>query len=299
MPVPRQDIFSMLEHPLMMLKSSFHTMMLEQVVNPSSSFLEIPSYGEVQADVAAKLKKETDVNVVYWLQEKDIPDNSVAYHPIMGVVRYNYCWWGFSTKEFMERMQMAEENPAICAHFLHVDSPGGVSYGLDVASEVVKNANKPVVVFVEGLACSAAYFLACKADAIYAGSKFDTIGSIGTMISLVDIEPYWEKLGIKTHDIYADQSPLKNDTVNQALDGQYDKIKEQCLNPLAEDFINTVKSARKKATDEDIYKGETYFSTLAVDNGLIDGIKPMGEVLQEAMKNGKKQNQRNNILTTL
>ncbi len=300
MPFPKEDFFSMLEQPLMMLRSSFHTMMVEQVLTPSSSVIvEIPTYDKVQAEFAAKLKEETNINVVYWLQEEDIPDNSIAYHPIKGVVFYNYSWWGFSTKEFMERVQMAEENPAICAHFLHVDSPGGVAYGLDMASEVVKNAKKPVVVLVEGLACSAAYFLSCNADAVYAASKFDTIGSIGTMISLLDIKPYWEKLGLKIHEVYADHSKLKNDTVNKVLDGKYEKIREKCLNPLADDFIETVKAARKNAKDEDIYQGETYFSTLAVDNGLIDGIKSMAEVLQEALQKGKKHNQQNNILTTL
>ncbi len=287
----------MLQQPLMMLQTSFHTMMVEKVVNPSSFLgVEIPTYAKVQGEYASKLKEDTKINIVYYLNDEDMPDNSIAYHPVKGVVFYNYSYWGFSTKEFMERMQLAEENPAIISHFIHVNSPGGVAYGLDIASEMVKNTTKPVVVLIEGLACSAAYFLSCNSDVIYAASKFDTIGSIGTMISFLDIKPYWEKLGIKSHEVYADQSDLKNDTVNKVFEGKYSKIKDQCLNPLAEDFISTVKSARKKAVADDIYKGETYFSTNAKDNGLIDGIKPMYEAIKEAFDLGVKHKQRNNIL---
>ncbi len=300
MPFPREDFFSMLQQPLMMLQHSFHTMMLEQVLEPSSSVsIEIPTYSKIQGDFAAKLKEDAGVNVVYYLEEEDMPNNSIAYHPVKGVVYYDFSWWGFSTKGFMNRIQVAENNPAICAHFLHVNSPGGVAYGLDMASEVVKNTKKPVVVFIEGLACSAAYFLSCNADVIYTATQFDTVGSIGTMISLVDIKPYWEKLGLKLHDVYAEQSTLKNDTVNKVFEGEYDKIKEERLNPLAENFIDTVQSARKKATDDDIYKGETYFSALAIENGLADGMVSMEEALKDALSRGKKQQARNNILTTL
>lgn len=295
MPLLQSDFLSLLEQPLMLYRSAFHALMAEHFLLQRPREEQKEGATILTEDILAKYS-DKEINLVTPYTE-NIPHNSIAYHRVKGVVFYE-SWWGFNTKQFISAIQAAEENPAICAHFIHVDSPGGVAYGLDRAAEAVKMAKKPIIGFVEGYACSAGYFLVAHADTIYTATQFDTVGSVGTMISFMDFEPYYEKLGVKFHEIYAEQSKLKNDTTNQALKGKYDKIKRQCLNPLAEDFINTVKEARKNATDEDIYQGESYFATVAQEKGLTDGVKTIEEALQLTLDKGKKHMQRNNILTT-
>ena len=74
--------------------------------------------------------------------DPEIPEGSVAYHPVFGDITYR-SWWRFSTARFMSDLQAAEENPAIIAHLLHIDSPGGEAFGLHEAFQLVKSLKKP------------------------------------------------------------------------------------------------------------------------------------------------------------
>ena len=99
---------------------------------------------------------------------EDIPAGSVAYHPIFGEVVYGYHWYLPSTMELCDNLKAAEANPAIVAHVLHIDSPGGEAFGLHEAFELIRSLHKPVYAVVESCCCSAAYYLA--ADGCSAGT---------------------------------------------------------------------------------------------------------------------------------
>lgn len=58
-------------------------------------------------------------------------------------------------------------------------------------------------------------------------------GSIGVMCSFSDLKPFYEKMGVKFHEIYADQSENKNEAFRLALEGDYTKIRQESLNPMA------------------------------------------------------------------
>ena len=211
--------------------------------------------------------------------DSEIQEGSIAYHPVFGFITYN-SWWNFSTKQFIENIKAADENPAISAHLLHIDTQGGESFGLHEAWLAIRALKKPCYALVESAAESAGYYIASAANKIFASSIFSEIGCIGVMGILYDTEKSLEMEGIKRHKLYSNFSPRKNKVVTDAIEGEPDEYIKKFLDPLAEQFIADVKAARPSVTQEAL-EGETYFTTEAMAAGLIDGEGSIDEVLEQ------------------
>jgi ClpP class serine protease len=231
------------------------------------------------------------VNVTRRYSDEDLPDGSVAFHLIRGTILSDDNWF-FSSKSFRRNIIAAENNPQIDAHFFLIESGGGEAWYLDMASAAVREAKKPIIASVEKVAASAAYYLAAYADKIYATTKNDVIGSIGTMVSFFDLIPFMEKLGMNYIEEYAEQSKLKNQKYNELRKGNPEKFIKEELNPLAEQFIADTRSARQQLaalkTDHPTFQGETYDTANAQKVGLIDGVKTPEEALKEAASLGEQ-----------
>lgn len=243
-------------------------------VEEGKSYRETASVPEVDP--------ETTVNLVAYDFDSELPENTIAFHPIYGSVRYDYSYWRFSTKRFLDDLKAAEENPNIIAHLIHVDSNGGEAFGCHEAFEAVKALKKPCIALVDSMAASAGYYLCCAADKVYAGSMFSEIGCIGTMCIMYNEKGYLEKYGIKELEYYSNYSPLKNKVILDALDGDGKDYVKRFLDPLALKFIEDVRSVRKDVgEDTDASKGEIFYSPEALAQGLIDGESTLDEVIEE------------------
>ena len=77
------------------------------------------------------------------------------------------------------------------------------------------------------MACSAGLWLASATDKIIASTENDEIGSVGVQFSFADLQPMWEKEGIKFHTVTAKQSQDKNKAFFDMLKGDYKAIKEE------------------------------------------------------------------------
>lgn len=216
---------------------------------------------------------------------EDVPAGTIAYHPILGEICYGHSWWRFSTKDFLDDLKAAEENPSIVAHILHIDSCGGEAFGMHEAFEAVRDLTKPCYAIIESMAASGGYYLACAADRIYASSLFSEIGCIGTMCTMINDEKWMEQHGYKELEFYSNYSPLKNKVFRDALEGNGEEFVKRFLDPLALQFITDVRSVRKNvAEDSDAIKGETFYSTDAQPQGLIDGVMSFQDVVDELVK---------------
>lgn len=222
-------------------------------------------------------------------------NGNVAVYPLQDVVTKYGSWWSMGTEYLRNAMLQNDQNPDIIAHVLDINSPGGEAYFTGVFAESIRNEiSKPVLTHFNGMCCSAAYYIAASSDAIYASEGTDIVGSIGTMMTIADFEPYFKKMGINIHTIYADQSTEKNKVSIEAKKGNYDLIKEELLNPFAQAFIDSVKKHRPSMDDDKkVYKGATYTAAEAQKIGLIDGIKTLEQVVAIAAKEGVKH--QNNI----
>lgn len=211
---------------------------------------------------------------------QEAPDNSIAYHPIFGPIYYS-SWWRFSTEDFIEDLKVAEANPAIGAHLLHIDSPGGEVFFVHEAFEAVKALTKPCIALIDSCGASAAYWIACAADKIYASSIFSNVGSIGVMSTFYDDREWMKKYGLKEIELYSSYSDLKNKIYKDVLDGKVEEFIKTRLDPLAKQFIDDVRSVRTIAEDSEALRGKIYYAMNAMPEGLIDGRGTLEEVIAE------------------
>lgn len=195
---------------------------------------------------------------------------SIAVLGVSGpILKYDNCG-DLGTKSYSNLLNKAAANPNISGVLLVVDSPGGTVDGTQELAAHVKSFKKPIVSLVDGLMASAAYWIGSSAKKVIANNNTAMIGSIGTMISFADMQPMYEKAGVKFHTVYADASKDKNKDFDEARKGNYDLLKEK-LNAINDEFLSAVKSNRP-GIKETALTGKTFMASDAVNEKLIDSI---------------------------
>lgn len=144
---------------------------------------------------------------------------SVAVLPIIGTIipradLITESSGAFSIQRFKKAFRAALADPEIGSIVLDVDSPGGQVGGvMEMAAEIFEarastssatgSANgKRIVAVANGLAASAAYWLASAADELVVTPSGE-VGSIGVFAMHQDISAYLEKEGVKVDLIHA------------------------------------------------------------------------------------------------
>lgn len=171
------------------------------------------------------------------------PKNSVAVIRISGTLMKEDQQCGpIGMEQIGKMIKEADNHQNIDAIVLHIDSPGGTVDGTEVLANIVRKAIKPVVTFVDGLMCSAALWIGSSADEVIASTDTDEIGSVGVLVQFVDMQPYWEKQGIKFHVVTASTSSEKVKMWAELRAGKYDSYIKDILDPLDEKFMNTIRA---------------------------------------------------------
>ena len=218
------------------------------------------------------------------LNDDQIPQGSIVVIPIRSeIMKYDQPCGPRGSMSIMSDIQSADNNSNISSILLVIDSPGGQVTGTDLLVEAIKETSKPIVAFVEGVAASAAYWIASAADKIIASSTLDRIGSIGTMLFFADLKPFYEKEGVKFHEFYATASVDKNKDFNQILDGTYEPYQKNTLDKINNKFMSDVK-ANRSDLDESTLTGKMYFAEDAIANGLIDQIGSISDAIQTCIE---------------
>lgn len=202
----------------------------------------------------------------------EAPAGSVAVFPVVGAITKFDTWCSEGTETLMARMAAADRMENISGHLLEIDSGGGQGTNIETVARFIRaKLEKPVVAWFNGVAASAAYWMAAAADEVYASEPTDQVGSIGVYFTFMDMRKRWEEMGIKVHEIYAEQSDLKNRDFLLARDGEYKQLREKMLNPYADRFISQVKEMRPGLTDARAFRGEIFTAPEAQQIGMIDG----------------------------
>ena len=177
-------------------------------------------------------------------------------------------------------IQQANSSKEIDAIVLRIDSPGGTVSGTEDLADIIKSSQKPVVAFIEDMACSAAYWLASCCEEVIANNSTAQVGSVGVLMSFADAQPMWEAKGVKFHTVTAPQSTDKTKTYEDLRAGNYDEYKNTVLAPLAQKFIETVKGNRSAITDAQC-TGKVYFAKDAIGS-FVDSIGSLDTAVQRA-----------------
>lgn len=212
--------------------------------------------------------------------------NGVAEIEISGPMLKYGGWCSAGTMDYIESLGMALQDDRVRAVLLKVDSPGGEVRSIGVLHDMVKNAGKPVVAFVEDLAASAALYSIAGADYIFASHANTEIGSIGVYQTIRDYSAYLEKAGVKDRSVYSRLSTEKNGPYRAALAGNDDLLQDD-LDYVATEFIEAVKAGRGgrlNTAESDPFKGKVYFAPEALQVGLIDAIGDYQSAMDKALE---------------
>jgi len=216
--------------------------------------------------------------------------NGVAVIPVMGVLEKRPNWisdfFGDTTYFAVGRaIQAAAADREVEKILLRIDSPGGTVDGLSDLGDTIRQVRekKPVIAQVEGLAASAAYYLASQATKIYA-SRTDLIGSIGTYMAVYDWSAMFAKEGVKPVVITSGKHKAAGFPGTEITDEQKAEF-QRIVDFYFEDFLTAVsrgrgvaKSVVKAAADGRVFPAEE-----AKSMGLIDGIRTMDETTSVLM----------------
>jgi len=164
---------------------------------------------------------------------------------------------------------------AVC---VRINSPGGSPVQSELIAKRIQSlsASKgvPVYAFVEDVAASGGYFLACGAQEIYA-SESSIVGSIGVISQSFGFQEVIKRWGL--------ESRLQTAGENKAIDNPFvdlsDAARERTRRVIASihaHFIGFVKASRGdrlKGDEAYIFSGEYWTGKEALEAGLIDGIE--------------------------
>jgi signal peptide peptidase SppA len=166
---------------------------------------------------------------------------------------------------------------AVC---LVINSPGGSPVQSEfIAARIINLAKEkkvPVYSFVEDMAASGGYWIACAGDEIYV-SKSSIVGSIGVISSGFGFDDAIKKFGIARR--------VYTQGINKSILDPFKPEKKEDIDILLklqkhahESFIDYIKSRRKgrlTQNDDILFNGEFWSGQTATDFGLVDGVDNM------------------------
>jgi protease IV len=219
----------------------------------------------------------------------DVPEGSIAFINLKGVMMKEDSYSHYGTQSVAGVIQIAAGHKNISGIVIEIDSGGGSVDSVAPMIAAIDQAKsvKPVIAWPD-MAASAAYWVASRTDMIVAQNDISSeFGSIGVMMNFSDVQPMWEREGVKFHKVYSRESDYKNKPFEMALKGEYDLIKDEWLDPLARKFQQDVRrnrSGKINLTVEGILRGRTFYAMDAKKNGMIDAIGGMDMVIRTVNK---------------
>lgn len=195
-----------------------------------------------------------------------------------------------SLNELIEKAFKIKKLKALC---LIINSPGGSPVQSELIAKRIRDLAKEnkikIYSFIEDMAASGGYWLACSGDWIYA-SYSSVIGSIGVVSSGFGFHEAINKLGIERR-VYTEGKNKAILDPFKPINKEDLKIIKNLQQQVYEHFVDYVKTRRVgKLTQQDeiLFNGEFWAGQTALDYGLIDGIGDMYSVMKEKFGNNIK-----------
>ena len=201
---------------------------------------------------------------------------------------------GTSYINLKQSVRAAVADPKVETILLSVDSPGGSVDGLaEIGDELFKvRQSKPIVAQVDGMAASAAYYIASQANQIFS-HRMDEIGSIGTRLMLYDFSDAFADEGVEAVAIDTGEFKSAGAMGTKITESQRDYF-QGIVNNYFDDFLSVIIRGRgmSKKDLSAIADGRMFTAKDAVANGLIDGIQTFEETVTSIASTSPKQTNR-------
>ena len=193
-----------------------------------------------------------------------------------------------SPQPVVSQLKKFSEDSSIKAIILHVNSPGGgVAASEEICREVKRihdQKKKPIVVSIESVGASGAYYIASAANKIYA-DKGSIVGSIGVIAQWVNYGDLlkWAKLKdvvLKTGEFKDTGNPTRDLTPAEQA------YMQSLIDNMFGQFVQVVADGRglKVADVKAIANGKVWTGEQALDMKLIDQVADFETAVDETAK---------------
>ena len=201
----------------------------------------------------------------------------VAIVPVTGpIFRYANLFTEISGATSLSQLSndfnAALDDPAVSSIVLEIDSPGGQAAGIAEFAHMVRNSDKPVTAYVDGMGASAAYWIAAAADDLVI-NKTAMVGSIGAIFGVS------KNAESDVVEFVSTQSPMKRPDP-ESDEGRTEL--QQFIDALAQVFIEDVAIYRDVSVEtvlSDFGKGGVRLGEEAVKLGMADRVSTLEEVI--------------------
>lgn len=215
----------------------------------------------------------------------EVPKGSIAIVSMIGeVVKYgDLCVYG--ADEIVEALTAADRNKNVIATIFKIDGPGGAVAAIGPFKYFADHIKTKPIIGLCDQALSLHYWTAVEVcDHIMADNDVSArFGSVGVVLTFADTRKAMEEQGVVFHEIYPEESSEKNLPFILARKGEYDKIKEEFLSPLAKKFQERVRVNLPGLIEEEgTLKGKTYFADKALGLNMIHSIGGMEKAIRMA-----------------
>jgi len=196
-----------------------------------------------------------------------------------------------SLDKLIDKLFADKKSPAVA---LIINSPGGSPTQSSLIAEKIlskaKEKDKKILAFVEDVAASGGYWLACASDEIFIDTN-SILGSIGVISPGFGFVDLIKKVGIERRVYTSGKSksfldPFKDEKAEDI--SRLRDIQEQ----IHENFISYVKSRRgskiKEKNFDEVFSGLFWVGDKAIELGLADGIGSIDKIIKNRFgKNAK------------
>ncbi|MBN2086551.1 MAG: S49 family peptidase [Anaerolineales bacterium] len=191
--------------------------------------------------------------------------------PIVGTIFLRDAIYSYSAGEIITQFRYAYDHPEIQAVVVVMDSPGGTVADTEALYlEMIRlREKKPVVVSIETMAASGAYYLAVGADYIVSKPSSE-VGNVGVRTVLPSAPTVYED------DVSTGPYKFYGGSRDETL---------RLLDPLKLSFYQAVRLGRGEkllTTPENLLSGKLFIGSEALRLGLIDALGTYSEALEKA-----------------
>ncbi len=169
---------------------------------------------------------------------------------------------------------------------LVINSPGGSPVQSSLIYDRIRYLSRekdiPVLAFVEDVAASGGYWLACAGDEIYVNAS-SVVGSIGVVSAGFGFVDAIEKLGVTRRVYTAGKRKVMLDPFQPENEGDIDHLKtlQKDIHDQFTALVRHRRGSKLTAPEDDLFSGAFWTGLKAVELGLADKTGEIRQVLKE------------------
>lgn len=189
-----------------------------------------------------------------------------------------------STMAYVDQLMEDEYNKGI---LLYMNTPGGEVTASDdmylKLMEYKEVTGRKIYCYYGDQSCSGGYYISMAADEIYANRNCWT-GSIGVIVSLVNMQGLYEKLGISEINITSGDNKAMG-SAGEELTAEQRSILQGMVDEAYDQFVSIIVTGRGLTEERvrELADGRIYTAKQALELDLIDGISTKDEYYDKVL----------------